>query len=75
MAFEVTTVEFLAKLVRAGLGVGMVPEAIASELPGLHILRVRPAPERSERVVWSGLGPSPSAVAFLAGLGVEPGPR
>ncbi|WP_407552469.1 LysR family transcriptional regulator [Streptomyces sp. Pv4-95] len=75
VAFEVTTVEFLAKLVRAGLGVGMVPEAIASELPGLHILRVRPAPERSERVVWSGLGPSPSAVAFLAGLGVEPGPR
>ncbi|MFH8567357.1 LysR family transcriptional regulator [Streptomyces sp. NPDC017993] len=73
VAFEVTTVEFLAKLVRAGLGVGMVPEAIASELPGLHILRVRPAPERSERVVWSGLGPSPSAAAFLAGLGVEPG--
>ena len=67
-----TTVEFLAKLVRAGLGVGMVPEAIASELSGLHIVRVRPAPERTERVVWSGLGPSPAAVAFLQGLGVDP---
>ncbi|MGW2629975.1 LysR family transcriptional regulator [Streptomyces chattanoogensis] len=71
--FEVTTVEFLAKLVRAGLGVGMVPEAIASELPGLAMVRVRPAPERTERVVWSGLGPSPAAVAFLEGLGVELG--
>ncbi|MFE1171665.1 LysR family transcriptional regulator [Streptomyces sp. NPDC058773] len=71
VAFEVTTVEFLAKLVRAGLGVGMVPEAVASELSGLHIVRVRPAPERTERVVWSGLGPSPAAVAFLSGLGVD----
>lgn len=71
VAFEVTTVEFLAKLVRAGLGVGMVPEAIAAELAGLHIVRVRPAPERTERVVWSGLGPSPAAVAFLSGLGVD----
>ncbi|MEU9116017.1 LysR family transcriptional regulator [Streptomyces sp. NPDC048483] len=76
VAFEVTTVEFLAKLVRAGLGVGMVPEAIASELAGLAIVRVRPAPERTERVVWSALGPSPAAAAFLEGLGVDPtGPR
>ncbi|MFE7120749.1 LysR family transcriptional regulator, partial [Streptomyces sp. NPDC057654] len=36
VAFEVTTVELLAKLVRAGLGVAMVPEAIASGLTGLH---------------------------------------
>ncbi|TBO54609.1 LysR family transcriptional regulator, partial [Streptomyces kasugaensis] len=55
VAFEVTTVEFLAKLVRAGLGVGMVPESIAAELTGLHVVRVRPAPERVERLVWSGL--------------------
>ncbi|WP_411139999.1 LysR family transcriptional regulator [Streptomyces sp. x-80] len=73
VAFEVTTVEFLAKLVRAGLGVGMVPETIAAELTGLHVVRVRPAPERVERLVWSVLGPSPSAAAFLAGLGVDPG--
>ncbi|QHC20705.1 LysR family transcriptional regulator [Streptomyces sp. GS7] len=73
VAFEVTTVEFLAKLVRAGLGVGMVPAAFARKLTGLHTVRVRPAPERTERVVWSGLGPSPAAAAFLAGLGVEPG--
>ncbi|MEU7181400.1 LysR family transcriptional regulator [Streptomyces celluloflavus] len=71
VAFEVTTVEFLAKLVRAGLGVGMVPESIAAELTGLHVVRVRPAPERVERLVWSGLGPSPPAAAFLAGLGVD----
>ncbi|WP_328732415.1 LysR family transcriptional regulator [Streptomyces caniferus] len=72
VAFEVTTVELLAKLVRAGLGVGMVPEAIAAELAGLRTVRLRPAPERTERVVWSALGPSPAAVAFLTGLGVDP---
>ncbi|MFF4604578.1 LysR family transcriptional regulator [Streptomyces sp. NPDC001339] len=70
VAFEVAGVESLAKLVRAGLGIGMVPEAFASELPGLCVVRVRPAPERTERVVWSALGPSPAAMAFLAGLGV-----
>ncbi|MFI7099716.1 LysR family transcriptional regulator [Streptomyces sp. NPDC050161] len=73
VAFEVTTVELLAKLVRAGLGVGMVPEGIAGELTGLHVVRVRPAPRRIERVVWQALGPSPAAAAFLAGLGVDPG--
>ncbi|MCB5907580.1 LysR family transcriptional regulator [Streptomyces pinistramenti] len=73
VAFEVTTVELLAKLVRAGLGVGMVPEGIAGELAGLHVLRVRPAPQRNERVVWHALGPSPAAAAFLEGIGVDPG--
>ncbi len=71
--FEVTTVEFMAELVRAGLGIGMVPEAFARRLGGLRTVRVRPAPERTERVVWSGLGTSPAAAAFLAGLGVETG--
>ncbi|MEV0261271.1 LysR substrate-binding domain-containing protein [Streptomyces sp. NPDC050617] len=72
VAFEVTTVEMLAKLVRAGLAVGMVPEAIASGLTGLHILRVQGAPTRTERLVWSRLGPSPPAAAFLRGLGAVP---
>ncbi|MFK0291666.1 LysR family transcriptional regulator [Streptomyces sp. NPDC090442] len=71
--FEVTTVEFMAELVRAGLGIGMVPEAFARRLGGLRTVRVRPAPERTERVVWSGLGTSPAAAAFLAGLGVQTG--
>ncbi|MGW1196210.1 LysR family transcriptional regulator [Streptomyces sp. NPDC002536] len=68
--FEVTTVEFLARLVRAGLGVGMVPEAIAAELPGVHILKVKTPPTRVEMLVWGKLGPSPAAAAFLSQLGV-----
>ncbi|RXS79303.1 LysR family transcriptional regulator [Streptomyces sp. TM32] len=72
VAFEVTSVEFLAQLVRAGLGIGMVPEPTASGLPGLRAVRVRPAPERTERVVWSAQGPSPAALAFLSALGVDP---
>lgn len=72
VAFEVTTVEFLAKLVRAGLGIGMVPLAFAAELTGLSVVRVPDAPARVERVVWSARGPSPAAAAFLDALGVDP---
>ncbi|WP_432001529.1 LysR family transcriptional regulator [Streptomyces sioyaensis] len=72
VAFEVTSVDFLAQLVRAGLGIGMVPEPTASGLPGLRTVRVRPAPERTERVVWSAQGPSPAALAFLSALAVDP---
>ncbi|KUL50236.1 LysR family transcriptional regulator [Streptomyces sp. NRRL F-4489] len=73
VAYEVTTVEFLAELVREGLGIGMVPEVFARRLAGLRIVRVRPAPARTERVVWSALGASPAAAAFLARVGVEVG--
>ncbi|MGX1852794.1 LysR family transcriptional regulator [Streptomyces sp. NBC_01456] len=72
VAFEVTSVELLAQLVRSGLGIGMVPQPTASGLPGLRTVRVRPAPERTERVVWSARGPSPAALAFLSALGVDP---
>ncbi|MFF4604852.1 LysR family transcriptional regulator [Streptomyces sp. NPDC001339] len=67
--FEVTDVQLLAKLVRAGLGVGMVPQGVAAELSGAHILRVRDAPTREELLVWSAFGPSPAAAAFLSQLG------
>ncbi len=72
--FEVTDVESLVKLVRANLGVGMVPKAIATTLHGVHALRVRDAPSRVELLVWSTLGPSPAAAAFLSqlGAGAEP---
>ncbi|WP_189382490.1 LysR family transcriptional regulator [Streptosporangium nondiastaticum] len=73
--FEITSVESLAKLVRANLGIGMVPEAVAGELRGLHVLRVRNAPTREELLVWNSLGPSPAAAAFLSGLGIDPSER
>ncbi|MFE5867418.1 LysR substrate-binding domain-containing protein [Streptomyces roseifaciens] len=71
--FEITSVESLAELVRVNLGVGMVPEAVAGELRGLHVLRVRNAPTREALLVRNTLGPSPAAAAFLSGLGIDPG--
>ncbi|MEV4744057.1 LysR family transcriptional regulator [Streptomyces sp. NPDC049555] len=70
--FEVTDIAALVRLVRAGLGIGMVPKAIASTLQGVHALQVRNAPSRVEMLVWGTLGPSPAATAFLSQLGADP---
>ncbi len=72
VAFEVTTVDFLVKLVSARLAIGMVPEAVAAGLPGLHVLRVQDAPQRVEHVVWNAHGSAPAATAFLNALGIDP---
>jgi DNA-binding transcriptional LysR family regulator len=71
VAFEVTNVDFMARLVRQGLGIVMLPAAFVSELPGLPVLRLRDAPARMEHLVWSPFAPSPAAAAFLATLGVS----
>ncbi len=68
VAFEVTTVDFMARLIRQDLGVGMLPAAFVRELPDLHVLRLRDAPARMEYLVWSRFPPSPAAAAFLSGL-------
>ncbi|MEV0146091.1 MULTISPECIES: LysR family transcriptional regulator [unclassified Nonomuraea] len=70
VAFEVTAVDFMARLVREGLGVAMMPAAFVPQVPGLAVLRVRDAPGRVEYLAWSRLRPAPAAAAFLTGLGV-----
>ncbi|MEV5688429.1 LysR family transcriptional regulator [Streptomyces sp. NPDC052164] len=72
VAYEVTGADFIARLVRKGLGVALLPTAFAEEVPGVRVLRVRDAPERVERLVWSRFRPTPAASAFLAGLGLGP---
>lgn len=72
VAFEVTSVDFIAGLVRNGLGIAMLPSAFVPQLAGLRVLRVRDAPAREERVVWSRSRLSPAAAAFLAEMGVSP---
>ncbi|MFI9626098.1 LysR family transcriptional regulator [Streptomyces sp. NPDC052042] len=71
VAFEVGGTDFIVRLVRSGLGVAMLPAAFAEGLTGVHVLRVREAPARTERLVWSRSGPTPAATAFLTGLGVD----
>ncbi|MFS1303578.1 LysR family transcriptional regulator [Streptosporangium longisporum] len=70
VAFEVTNMDFMARLIRQGLGIGMLPAAFVPELPDLPVLRVRDAPARMEHLIWSRFPPSPAAAAFLSLLDV-----
>jgi DNA-binding transcriptional LysR family regulator len=70
VAFEITAPDFMARLIRQGLAIGMLPAAFAAELPGLLSIRLSDAPARVEHLVWSRFRPSPAATAFLSALGV-----
>ncbi|WP_141578339.1 LysR family transcriptional regulator [Actinomadura sp. WMMA1423] len=74
VAFEVTTPDLVVRLVRLGLGVGMLPAAYVTGIGDLRVLELRDPPTRVEHLIWSRLGPSPAAAAFLEGLDV-PAPR
>ncbi|WP_077057287.1 LysR family transcriptional regulator [Streptomyces sp. MP131-18] len=65
VAFEVTTADFIARLVGQGLGVGMLPSAYAPQLTGVITIEVADAPARVEYVIWSRFTRTPAATAFL----------
>ncbi|TDD96718.1 LysR family transcriptional regulator [Actinomadura rubrisoli] len=71
VAFEVTAVDFIARLIQQGLGIAMLPAAFVSQLPGLPIVRLSDAPARVEHLIWSRFRPSPAAAAFLSALGTS----
>ncbi len=72
VAFEVTSADFMARLIRQGLGIGLLPAAFAPELPDLPTVRLRDAPaHRIEHLIWSRFQPSPAATAFLSALGIS----
>lgn len=70
VAFEVTTADYIARLVEPGLAVAMLPSAFAPQLTGVVTIEVTDAPARVEYVVWSRVGPTPAATAFLAILDI-----
>lgn len=71
--FEVTTADsMMARLVREGLCIAMLPSAYVPQLTGLTTIEVADAPARVEYVVWSRTGRTPAAGAFLAFLEVAP---
>ncbi len=74
VAFEVTSADYIARLVRPGLAVAMLPSAYVPQLEGVVTLEVTDAPARVEYVVWSRSRP-PAATAFLAILGITPEDR
>lgn len=71
VAFEVSAVDLMIRLVRQGLGVAMLPAAFAPQLGGVATVPASDAPQRVEHVVWSRLGASPAASAFLRAIDVE----
>jgi DNA-binding transcriptional LysR family regulator len=70
VAYEVSSAEFIPRLVGPGLGVAMLPSAYAPHLTGVATVEVTDAPARVEYVIWSRTAPTPAATAFLAILGV-----
>ncbi|WP_413116323.1 LysR family transcriptional regulator [Streptomyces sp. CY1] len=70
VGFEVTSADFIARLVRPGLGVAMVPAAYVPHLAGVVTIEVADAPARVEYVVWSRFSRTPAATAFLAALDI-----
>jgi DNA-binding transcriptional LysR family regulator len=71
VAFEVTTAELMAGLIREGLGVAVLPSGYAPRLGGVVTLPVVDGPSRVEHLVWSTAGLTPAAAAFLDVLGVS----
>ncbi|MGW6206122.1 LysR family transcriptional regulator [Streptomyces sp. NPDC055089] len=70
VAFEITAPDPMARLIRQGLGIGLLPAAFVHEFPDLPVVRLRDAPTRVEHLVWSSFRPSPAAMAFLSMFGV-----
>jgi DNA-binding transcriptional LysR family regulator len=68
VAFEVTTADFMARLVGQGLGIAMLPAAYVPQLTGVTTIEVTDAPTRVEYVVWNRVGRTPAATAFLTVL-------
>lgn len=71
VAYEVSDVLLMARIVRAGLAVGLLASTFVEQLPDLVAVPLDRAPVRTEHVVWSGFGPSPAAAALLRLVGVS----
>ncbi|TDU87987.1 DNA-binding transcriptional LysR family regulator [Kribbella voronezhensis] len=71
VAFEVTSADFMARLIAAGLGVGLFASSYAPQLTGVITIEVTDAPARIEYVVWSPTGRTPAATAFLTLLDIR----
>src|SRR2546430_1021073 len=65
VAFEVTTADYIARLVAPGLAVAMLPSAYVPQLTGVTTIEVTDAPARVEYVIWSCANHTPAAKAFL----------
>ncbi|MEV0105328.1 LysR substrate-binding domain-containing protein [Nocardia sp. NPDC050799] len=70
VAFEVSSAEYIARLVEQDLGVAMLPSAYVPQLTGVVTVAVSDAPARVEYIVWNSFSRTPAAAAFLAVLDI-----
>lgn len=70
VAYEVTDLLLMSRIVRSGLALALLPSMVVGQVPDLVAVPVTGGPVRSEHVVWSRFGPAPAAAALLAQLGV-----
>jgi DNA-binding transcriptional LysR family regulator len=70
VAFEVTTAELMAGLIREELGVAVLPSRYTPQLNGVVTLPIANGPSRVEHLVWNAAGLTPAAAAFLEVLRV-----
>jgi DNA-binding transcriptional LysR family regulator len=73
VAFELTTADsMMARLVREGLCIAMLPSTYVPQLTGVTTVEVTDAAARVEYVIWNRAGRTPAACAFLGLLGIDP---
>ncbi|WP_127480221.1 LysR family transcriptional regulator [Nocardioides pantholopis] len=68
VAYEVSSVDLMLRLVARGLAVAFLPEPVAAAAAGTRTVPVADGPRRVEYLVWSEFNPTPAARAFLAAL-------
>ncbi|MFW6640680.1 LysR family transcriptional regulator [Nocardiopsis algeriensis] len=71
VTFEVTSADYMARLVGEGLGVALLPSTYVPHLTGVTTIEVIDAPSRAEHVIWSRTTCTPAAGAFLSILGIS----
>lgn len=72
VAYEVSDVALMARLIRGGLAIGFLPAPYvekAPELEGLVAVAIADAPHRTEYVAWAAPGPTPATAEFLKAIG------
>jgi DNA-binding transcriptional LysR family regulator len=75
VAFEVTTADsMMARLVREGLCIAMLPSTYVPQLSGVTTVEVTDAAARVEYIIWSRAERTPAASAFLTLLDITPEP-
>ena len=73
VAFEAMSTDLILDLVRQGLAVTLLSEAVVPAGRGLRTVAVTGGPTRIEYLAWSDFNPGPAALAFLGFLGAGDG--